>query len=119
MEDAFDMISKADAESNKLRLGVRRKSDNQLIGTLLLTQFRDELEIGFSFGKNFWGRGYGQETVYMVEQALRSNKDVSHLIAWCMNENIASLKIFEKAEFELVPQNKHPNSTLFKKATKR
>ncbi len=122
IEDAIRMVEEQYIENKqveKIRIGIRKKSDNRLIGTLLLTNDKNaksSVEIGFSFAKNHWGNGFGQETLSMVECKLPRFEKLEKLRAWCINENIASIRIFQKAGFSEVTQNKYPQSTLLEKA---
>lgn len=120
LEDAFLMISNqriSERDLMKWRLGIRMKSDNRLIGTLLLVlnSSSRSCEIGFSFGKQYWGKGFGWETVQMVAEYLMNSMTMNGITAWCRRENTASIKIFEKAGFSETPQNDYPESILFVK----
>lgn len=118
LEDAFDMISnqrKSENEIVKQRLGIRTKVNDQLIGTLLLVwnSSSRSCEIGFSFGKQYWGNGFGRETLQMAVEHLVNSKAVNEIMAWCKKENTASIRIFEKAGFSKTAQNDYPESILF------
>lgn len=117
LSDAITMIEQCDVPK-KLRLGVFTKSEDVLIGTLLLVQSEISIhsyEIGFSFGKEHWGKGYAKETLAMIESKLKTHFDSLQLTAWCITENIASVSIFQKAGFAITEQTKYPQSTLFVK----
>lgn len=119
-EEAYAMIDNqwvTNSKNSTLRSGIWNKSTNQLLGTLLLTweyETNNHCEIGFSFGKEHWNKGFGKETLSMVEKKLRQ-RGIKTLTAWCMKANLASNKIFEKAGFTLVKQTQHPQSNLFSK----
>lgn len=119
IDDALDMVSKQFVCGNgvsKLRLGIKNKLEDSLVGTLLLVKdekFVKQFEIGLSFGKQHWGKGYGSEVLKMVEEAL--SPDVNVLKAWCLKENKASVKLFEKANYLEKKQSQHPKSVLFMK----
>lgn len=121
IEEGHKMITEQFIENNctvKVRLAVIKKSNNCLIGTLLLLvdkQVNHSCEIGFSFGKKYWGNGYGTETLTMVTDKLTTIENSKEIKAWCIKENIASIRIFEKAGFSKRKQNKYPNSNLFVK----
>ncbi|MFK7906428.1 MAG: GNAT family N-acetyltransferase [Chitinophagales bacterium] len=92
-----------------------------LIGTFLLVKdenFKSQYEIGFPFGKAYWSKGYGQETLYMIEKQLETYGNIEAIKAWCIKENFASIRVFEKAGFSKVEQNEHPQSYLFVKKIK-
>lgn len=124
IDDAFKTIAEQFTVNNhisKLRLGIRLKTDNQLIGTLLLVKddnLKLQYEIGFSFGKAHWGKGYGQETLGMVEKQIKTYEDIEAIRAWCIKENLASIRIFEKAGFSEIEQNQFSKSRFFVKKIK-
>jgi len=121
ISDAHFMVANQTSEKgsiSKLRLGIRTKTTNILMGTLLLSyncDLENQLEIGFSFGKEFWHQGYGTETLQMVISHLQTLKSIQELKAWCMKENIASIRIFKNAGFSKMAQNEYPQSHLFVK----
>ena len=100
------------------RIGIRTKEDHTLIGTLLLTfkaQLPTTCEIGFSFGKSYWGQGYAKETLGMVEAKLASLLPDLALEAWVVKENLGSVHIFEKAGYSKAQQTRFPGSFHFVK----
>lgn len=119
IEDAYDMISNqfiANNKISKLRLAIWDKTSNNLIGTLLLTwdnHFQSTCEVGFSFGKEYWRKGYGRETLQMMEKGFGNYKNTKAIKAWCIKKNLASVRIFEKAGFSKIQQNEYPQSHLF------
>ncbi|UTW65477.1 GNAT family N-acetyltransferase [bacterium SCSIO 12643] len=121
ISEAHTMVANPISEKgsiSKLRLGIRTQSSNILIGTLLLSynyDLENQLEIGFSFGKKFWNQGYGTETLQMVISQLQTLKQMKELKAWCIKENLASIRIFENAGFSKMAQNEYPQSHLFVK----
>jgi RimJ/RimL family protein N-acetyltransferase len=114
IDDAREMISKqlsSKGSVTRFRLAVRLKSSNQLIGSLLLiydSQEPSRCELGFSFGKDFWNRGYGRETLGMIENALKGHELVQELIAWSIKDNLASGKIFRGSGYRVIPQRDYP-----------
>lgn len=124
IEDAYKMIANQSLKEGNLlrkRLGIISKSNGQLIGTLLLTRNKstiEECEIGFSFGKRNWGRGLGKETLEMLELQLRNIEGIEIIKAWVVKENVASIHIFEKAQFIAMQQTEYPKSNLYCKRLK-
>ena len=119
--DGMEMVANQfsiEKQVSKLRLGIRTKTTNDLVGTLLLkreTNSPRRIEVGFSFGKQHWGLGYGQETLRMVEEGITAFVEVDELEAWCIKDNIASIRIFEKAGFIEFEQALVPQSIWFRK----
>ena len=123
LEEAFHMIVKQQIKDNhntKIRLGLLDKSKDRLIGTLLLDIKKNQTncEVGFSFGKKYWSNGFGSETLKMVEESLEKTKKIKEICAWCVKENIASVKIFQKAGYVKKQQIDYPQSYLFEKKIK-
>ena|SRR5690606_4741161 len=123
IDDAFQMIKEQEIKSNqntKTRFGLLDKINHQLIGTLLLIRNENQTncEVGFSFHKEYWGKGFGRETLKMVEQSLRNSKSIEEISAWCIKENIAAVRIFQKAGYSEIQQKDYPLSYLFKKKLK-
>ena len=91
----------------------------ELAGTLLLKTGKRaprSCEVGFSFGPKYWGKGLATETLAMVERHLRTTSDVQTLTAWCVKENVASVKVFANAGFAVQAQDTYPNSLLLTKS---
>ncbi len=100
----------------KCRLGIRLRSNDELIGTILLllnNKQKVECEVGFSFGKKHWNKGYGKETIAMLEDWLPKRVGIKKLKAYCRKENIASNLIFEKVGFSLTEQNEYSQSNFY------
>jgi len=119
LKDAKKMVEESRNRSpTKIRLGIRKKVENRLIGTLVLSQQKEvtsTIEIGFSFGKEYWGRGYAQEVLAAIEKELYKTNKYIELRAWCIKENYASVKIFQKFGYCEIKQEKYPQSLLFSK----
>lgn len=122
MVDAHKMVEErwvANDQISKLRLGIWNKAANHLVGTLLLTLDQtqnQQCEIGFSFGKDHWRKGYGKETLQMVETELSNHKNIQSIKAWCIRENLASVRIFKNAGFAEIEQKQYSGSRLFVKS---
>ncbi len=121
IDDAFTMINNQYLINNqlsKLRLGIYNKEDKQLLGTLLLVWnnvLMTQCELGFSFGKAFWNKGYGKETLKMIEETFRCQSNFKELKAWCIKENLGSVRIFEQAACAKIEQDEYPQSYLYLK----
>ena len=80
---------------------IERKLDSKFIGTLALVKDNKDDEIGYRFLEKYWGNGYGSE---VCKAALKycKEKGFRKLIAYCVDQNIASAKILEKLNFIVV-----------------
>lgn len=85
----------------KLRLAICLEGTGVLLGTLLIvyTPAADiNYEIGFSFGKSHWGKGYATEAVKMVLDELSSH-EINQVVAYCKEGNQGSMRVLEKCGF--------------------
>lgn len=67
-----------------------------------------EAEVSISLAPEFWGAGIATELLRKGEEQLRTESEVKRIKATVLNENKASLRLFEKAQFK-------PYMTLFMK----
>ena len=82
-------------------------SDNTLIGSIgLLLQGesrlsvgKNEAEIGYWLGEDFWGKGYVTEAALRVLQYAFDELHLTQLWASAYKENIASQRVLEKCGF--------------------
>jgi RimJ/RimL family protein N-acetyltransferase len=88
-------------------LSVVRKSDRALIGTCHVTDVRGasiETNIGWHYGKNFWGQGYGTEAARALLYIGFEIGDVAEIFADCFADNHASRRIMEKIGMSTRPK---------------
>ena len=80
---------------------VERKSDNKFIGTLALVKDNIDDEIGYRFLEKYWNNGYGFE---LCKGAIMycKQKGYKKIVAYCVDENMASAKILVKLNFTVV-----------------
>lgn len=74
------------------------------VGEIVLWDFdfHGNLQIGFRFFKEFWGKGYAFESVGRVIEYAFSSLGVRSVRAYCLNENARSEKLLSKLGFNLV-----------------
>lgn len=65
------------------------------------TLFND-IELGWRFKQNSWGKGYATEAAKQVMTALSDLPDISHFSAMALEDNIASIKIMQKLGMKYV-----------------
>lgn len=76
-------------------------SNNAACGSVRfdLNETMDEAEVSISIAPEFWGKGIGTELMKLAEEALKIETQVQLITATVLNENIASMKLFERAQF--------------------
>jgi [ribosomal protein S5]-alanine N-acetyltransferase len=57
----------------------------------------DELELGYSFKRALWGRGYATEAACALLDWIYKAKPVDHVIGFAVAEHAASRRVLEKA----------------------
>lgn len=83
------------------RWAVILKDTGKLIGTGLV-YFEDEyqlFEVGYNFGKVYWGNGYATETMREILRYARDVLHVNELVGRFANENPASGNVLKKLGF--------------------
>ena len=103
-KELIELIAKSDKHLNDFWIyAVERKSDTKFLGTLALVKDNIDDEIGYRFLEEYWGCGYGFE---LCEGVIKYCKQIglNKIIAYCVDENIASAKILAKLNFKIVDQ---------------
>ena len=59
-------------------------------------------DLGFLYGKEFWGQGFGSEAAEAVMNHIENLLPYSQVTAWVNKNNSASIKILEKLRFRFV-----------------
>jgi len=76
------------------------KNEDRLIGSIALVKDdQNDDEIGYRFVRKYWGRGFGFEVASGLITYCRSI-EMKKLIAIVAIDNMSSIKIVEKLEFE-------------------
>lgn len=80
---------------------VTDKVNNQLIGCCEIEYLddTDEYELGYAFGKAFWGNGYATETTSAVVRYAFEHCKLERIIAVVVPENNASWRVLEHIGF--------------------
>jgi len=80
----------------------RLQENNELIGAMNLTPFRDSgiLQIGFQIRQKFWNQGFAFELAQAVLEFAIKEVGLKELYAFYESENIASGKILKKLGFQ-------------------
>ena len=56
----------------------------------------DSGELGWIINKNYWKRGFAYEAARALINYIKTEIKISHFLAHCDTENIASYKVMEK-----------------------
>lgn len=87
-------------------LGITTKNSPDLIGMVGLIrrtiENAEELEIGYSFLPESWGKGYATEAAIQMHQFARENNLAPRVISLIHHENTASMRVAEKNGMHLL-----------------
>jgi len=74
------------------------KSNHEFIGWCGLKYIKEanEIDLGYRFKENYWGKGYGYESAKATIDYGFNNLKLKRIVATVLPENIASWKIMEK-----------------------
>lgn len=84
------------------RFAVEEKSNNELIGTVLI-YYEEEVEaweIGYNFGKCYWGYGYATEAMRCILDFAQTKLGVAEVVGRYAKDNPASGRVMEKLGFQ-------------------
>ncbi|TVZ55122.1 RimJ/RimL family protein N-acetyltransferase [Lutibacter sp. Hel_I_33_5] len=99
-----ELIAKYEKPTNDFWIyAVIRKSDLNFVGTVALVKDDEDDEIGYRFLEKFWENGYGFEVCEELINYCKQIK-INKLIAYVVDENVASTKIIERLKFKSVRQ---------------
>ncbi|MDO8527694.1 MAG: GNAT family N-acetyltransferase, partial [Deltaproteobacteria bacterium] len=94
------------ASPTDLFLGLFLKKDNSLFGTLRIlgiSKIHFSCTLGICiFKKEYWKAGFGTESISAVVDYLFQELKLHYVEAGAYEENIGSIKMFQKAGFELI-----------------
>lgn len=79
------------------------EADGNVVGTIGAYDYNEKdrsVEIGYSIGRKYWGKGYATEAVILVCYYLEQYENILRIHAWTHEKNIASQKVLEKAGME-------------------
>ena len=78
---------------------IERKEDSNFLGTCALVKDGNNDEIGYRFLQEYWRKGYGLEICSGLVNFCKKN-GFTKLIAYAVDENVASAKILKKLDFK-------------------
>ena len=77
--------------------------DDVIAGTIgAYDYYDDHIEVGFSVGRAWQGRGFATEALKKVLKYLTENEGISCVTAWCASENTGSRRVLEKSGMKLI-----------------
>lgn len=99
------------------RWAVHLKSNNEFIGWCGLKYIKeaDEIDLGYRFKEQYWGKGYGFEAVKATIDYGFSKLKLKRIVATALPQNIASWKIMEKCGMNCIGDKVDKDNWLVKK----
>ena len=93
-------------KNNLGRWATYTKSNNEFIGWCGLKYLadKDEIDLGYRFKKNAWGKGYATEAAKHTLDHGFNNLDLKLIIGRAHIENIASIKVLEKIGMQFISE---------------
>lgn len=101
----FEMWVKQYEEPYTFRWGVVEKSSNEIIGVIDVVKIslnNSRVEIGYCYGKKWWGKGYGTESLKAVINYLLNEIEIEMVTADHLVSNPASGRVMEKAGMKYI-----------------
>jgi [ribosomal protein S5]-alanine N-acetyltransferase len=105
MDDALELIQKIDDGINSNTLiswAVMSKENNSLAGSVSFHKIYPEhhrAEIGYLFGKEYWGKGFAAECVKVLTEYGFGEMKLHSIEANVNPKNAASMRVLEKNNF--------------------
>jgi len=99
----YDKVQSRYRDDGYCFLAVKRTQDNQFLGIcgLLKQEVENEfqMEIGYRFLNQFWGKGYATEAVNGCVQYVKEKRLFEQLIILSVPENIPSINVAKRCGF--------------------
>lgn len=95
---------KRESAGTHLYASIVLKKTKEIIGTAMIFNFDREAnhaEIGYVFHSSFWGKGYGTETIALMNDFAFDTLNLHKLHARVVGANIGSIRVLEKNGFKL------------------
>lgn len=103
-KEHIEKMIKRELDGIYLYASIVLKSTNAIIGTAMIFNFNKEAnhaEIGYVIHKDYWGKGYGTETVCLLNNFAFSTLSFHKIHANVVDTNIGSIRVLENNGFEL------------------
>lgn len=102
--ECIEEMMKREAAGTHFYASIVLKSTQEIIGTAMIFNFNQEArhaEIGYVFHKEFWGQGYGTESVALMNNFAFESLKFHKIHASVVDANIGSILVLERNGFEL------------------
>lgn len=103
-----------------LLLTIHRKTDEEIIGLLILGEFSGKhaqeslvLHLGFLFSESVWGQGYASELIQGLIQLCKQLENVKAVIGGVNRGNFASIALLKKNGFVQQQDSTEIDDTIF------
>jgi ribosomal-protein-alanine N-acetyltransferase len=103
IEYEIDFVNKLALSGKGVRLGIFRKIDKVLIGTVGYHKWNKNIhkaEIGFEIGSSFWRKGYMNEVMPTMVSYGFTTMELNRIEALVIVDNFKSTKLLEKFGFK-------------------
>ncbi|CAK7013227.1 GNAT family N-acetyltransferase [Tissierella carlieri] len=100
----IEIMLKRESAGTHLYASIVLKSTQEIIGTAMIFNFdqnANHAEIGYVFHKEYWGKGYGTESVALISDFAFEALNLHKIHASVVDVNIGSARILEKNGYEL------------------
>lgn len=100
----IEEMTKREANGTYLYASIVLKSTGKIIGTAMIFNFDKDArhaEIGYVLNKNYWGKGYGTETVKLMNKFAFECLILHKLHAHVVDANTGSIRVLERSGFVL------------------
>lgn len=116
VEEAREWIQDRDEESHFL--GITQSSSHEIVGFIFLYEsFSDhplfDLRFGYLLSEKSWGKGLGTEIIQGLIQWCKEEGHIQTLSGGVYSDNIASIRVLEKAGFSVSSVDPSSENVLF------
>ena len=121
LENVTDILFNSILRQYKLynhgRWAVHLKNNDEFIGWCGLKYIKEanEIDLGYRFKENYWGKGYGFEAAKATIEYGFNNLKLRRIVATALQQNIASWKIMEKCGMNFLSEIIDDDKWLVKK----
>ena len=102
--DYIEEMLRRELAGTHLYASIVLKSTQEIIGTAMIFNFDHEAkhaEIGYVFHRSHWGKGYGSETISLMNGFASDSLNLHKLHARVVDANIGSIRVLEKNGYKL------------------